>query len=300
MRFPLLTTLQVGLVAIAGRASPTGPLIERVFQSISEHDPATVTKWEEPPSLGSGSFLSPLPLTVAPKPHEQGSSSALALVDSQPAAYIVVPNRESTSARAASALPPAQGANGEPITPLIDFQFSNLLKDPLRTNWLMLPTDKVHLRSPWLNNVYQHLVTALPGRKSAIPFGQVELSDEQIASLIPRKRFFYPQGQVYKLHLPASWFRPPVVEPMELLFRYHSKLRWSTGDQLKSSITFWSTTEGGSKMAFLGAFHISWPSWKKFVEKAPGVERFVIFHGWDRSTGVAERLFLVPKPPADS
>lgn len=248
---------------------------------------------------------------IPPHQHEAGSSSAFGFpppvssepislsrtwhFDSQPGSSTTVPTTQHPVTSAAPLdFRPALHIVGKPIPDVIDFRFSNLLKDPSRNDWMKLPIDKTFKRSPWLNGIYKLLESTLPRRQTAIPFDELVLSDEQIANLLPRTRFFNAQGDVYKMQVSAAWFDPAADEPMELLFRYHSRFNW-LDDKFISSISFWSTTEGGSKLAFLGIFHISWTSWKKFVKNAPGV-KFSLRQTWDSTPIVRPRLFLVPKP----
>lgn len=156
----------------------------------------------------------------------------------------------------------ARNQNVAVIAPQIDLQFSTLLQDPERKDWLKLPFVVDYIHSPWITQIYKNIIESLPYTKRFDPeAAQIFFPDAQIATIATKRGQFFPRGEAYRLQVPTQWLRAAgLPEPLELLVRYHYKIRYQKG-YTWSTVSFWSTAEAGSKLALLGIFHISKQGW---------------------------------------
>ncbi|CBQ70648.1 conserved hypothetical Ustilaginaceae-specific protein [Sporisorium reilianum SRZ2] len=309
MRFLLLATAHVGFAAIVGLASPAGPPVQRAIDIISEHASDAVSTTL---TLGRGSEHYFLP-SSNPVPEHVGegrtafgfpsvvSDRVFSRSHTSPSGPPADPSITASTHHPDTAGPShvAQLAQ-TPISPSFDLDFPNMLRDPRRNNWISLPVEVTYVHSPWLGDVYENMIFALQNRRLSVESRQRELSAELLAKLFDDGRLFYSQGQVYKLQLRPEWFPAARLDqPIEVLARYHSRFRWGD-NSIKTSVTFWSTAEGGSKLALLGAFPISRASWESLTRVYPDIQRFSVVQDWLKHPGYGSfllpRLFLKPKP----
>nr|AEN25726.1 hypothetical protein um01240 [Ustilago maydis]AEN25736.1 hypothetical protein um01240 [Ustilago maydis]AEN25746.1 hypothetical protein um01240 [Ustilago maydis]AEN25816.1 hypothetical protein um01240 [Ustilago maydis] len=157
-------------------------------------------------------------------------------------------------------------------SPQIDLDLSNLRKVPFEENQVVLPKTPIYLRPPWFDKVFDRMLSTLPNHRVVV-FPEVKFSSDEISQFEARAIPLIVRGEVYKLPIPNEWLHEAGIHaPTEVLARYHSKFTMRERTIFKF-VSLWITADGGSKLALLGAFHLSKPAWGSLVTHHPGMQR---------------------------
>ncbi|KAF6767333.1 hypothetical protein PSEUBRA_004048 [Kalmanozyma brasiliensis GHG001] len=192
----------------------------------------------------------------------------------------------------------AQIARELSFSPRIDalfLSFSPLYRQV--TARFKLPQEIVHIPSPWLKDVYTHMLSVPSDRRKPV-FNHEELPIP--ASIVSsfesnEKHFHFSRVDAYLLRISPEWLGVSHASvPLELLVRFHKEMHWYQ-QPVRNVISFWSSADGASKLALLGTFRITKHGFENMIRGFPGVERFALETRVETSPVVHTDLFLVRK-----
>ncbi|KAF6767331.1 hypothetical protein PSEUBRA_004043 [Kalmanozyma brasiliensis GHG001] len=180
--------------------------------------------------------------------------------------------------------------------PQLDTHFLATLRQRSQSPTLLLPTEIVYVRPPWLTEIYNRIV-AVSVHRVVTPFHALELAipAATLAAITSHtKHLISARTDMYALRFPRAGY-----EPVEVLLRFHSNLVWENGEKVYSVMSMWSTTGGGEKTALLGVCKISLRAFERLVRMVPGAERFGVQASETSFSSHRLAYELVPKPLLD-
>lgn len=154
-----------------------------------------------------------------------------------------------------------------PLTPILDRSIERVLRNPLYHNYMRLPVDAQYVHSVWFDLFYHHAVQDSSRSKRVLQ--QVPLTGNDLhhilgASLYSRS-FLHEGSWIYKVPIPLP--TTPIVEPGEVLVRYHNRITLPGHDHMRTHISVWSTMDSGSSLAFLGLYPVPDKLFEKLMSR---------------------------------